>query len=72
MAAKWLDFGYSEAGHMLNNFGIEGTSYTMKDNYPTYTETVTKKFRRTFVRSGAQQIHQSCILRSVYSGQTLH
>ncbi len=42
LAAKWLDFGYSEAGHMLNNFGIEGTSYTMKDNYPTYTETVTK------------------------------
>lgn len=38
---KWLDYKYSEEGHMLFNFGVEGKSYTMKDGYPTYTEDVT-------------------------------
>ncbi|MGG1513957.1 extracellular solute-binding protein [Paenibacillus oryzisoli] len=37
-AVKMLDYGYSEEGHMLFNFGIEGQSYTMKDGYPTYTD----------------------------------
>mgnify|MGYP002615509160 FL=1 len=27
---------------MLNNFGIEGESYEMKDGYPTYTDVITK------------------------------
>ena len=26
---KWLNFGYTDAGHMLFNFGIEGQSYEM-------------------------------------------
>ncbi|MBD2843892.1 extracellular solute-binding protein [Paenibacillus sp. IB182496] len=37
---KWLDFAYSEEGHMLFNFGKEGVSYEMIDGYPTYTETI--------------------------------
>lgn len=37
-AVKWLDYGYSDAGHMLFNFGIEGTSYKMVNGYPTYTD----------------------------------
>ena len=41
LCAKLLDFGYSEAGHMLFNFGIEGESYEMIDGYPTYTEALT-------------------------------
>lgn len=41
-ALKFLDYGYSEEGYMLYNFGIEGESYEMVDGYPTYTETVTK------------------------------
>lgn len=41
-AAKVLDYGYSEEGSMLFNFGIEGESYEMIDGYPTYTEKVTK------------------------------
>lgn len=41
VAARWLDYGYSEAGHMHYNFGIEGVSYEMIDGYPTYTEVVT-------------------------------
>ncbi|MFD0710756.1 extracellular solute-binding protein [Paenibacillus sp. GCM10027626] len=38
--AKWLDLKYSEEGHLLFNFGIEGESYTMKDGYPTYTDQI--------------------------------
>lgn len=37
-AARFLDFGYTEEGHMIQNFGIEGESYTMVDGVPTYTE----------------------------------
>jgi len=37
---KWLDFNYSEEGHMLFNFGIEGVSYELVDGYPTYTDEV--------------------------------
>ena len=40
-AAKFLDYGYSEEGAMLYNFGIEGESYNMIDGYPTYTENIT-------------------------------
>ncbi len=41
-AAKFLDYCYSEEGHMLMNFGIEGESYEMVDGYPKYTELITK------------------------------
>ena len=39
---KFLDYGYSEEGHMFYNFGTEGTSYNMVDGYPTYTDLVKK------------------------------
>ena len=42
LAARFLDYSYSEEGEMLNNFGIEGESYEMKDGYPTYTDVITK------------------------------
>ena len=41
LACKLLDYGYSEEGEMLYNFGIEGESYEMIDGYPTYTELIT-------------------------------
>jgi len=41
LAAKLLDYGYSEKGRMLYNFGIEGESYEMVDGYPKYTEKIT-------------------------------
>lgn len=37
-AIKLLDYGYSEEGHMLYNFGTEGVSYTMDNGYPKYTD----------------------------------
>ncbi len=40
--ARLLDYAYSDAGHMLFNFGVEGESYTMVDGYPTYTEKIMK------------------------------
>lgn len=41
VAARFLDYSYSEEGYMLNNFGIEGESYEMIDGYPTYTDVIT-------------------------------
>lgn len=39
-AARILDYNYSEEGGLLNNFGIEGVSYTMVDGEPVYTDLV--------------------------------
>ena len=41
LAARLLDYGYSEEGSLLYNYGIEGTSYTLVNGKPTYTELVT-------------------------------
>lgn len=38
LAMRYLDYGYSEEGHMLFNFGEEGVSYNMVDGYPQYTD----------------------------------
>lgn len=42
LAARFLDFGYTEAGNILLNFGIEGESFTWQEKdgkqYPTYTD----------------------------------
>lgn len=42
IAAKWLDYGYSEEGNLLNNFGIEGVSYKMENGSPVMTDEVLK------------------------------
>lgn len=36
-AVKFLNYGYTEAGSMLFNYGIEGESYTMENGVPVYT-----------------------------------
>lgn len=41
LAARFLDFSYSEEGRILNNFGIEGESYEMVDGEPVYTDIIT-------------------------------
>ncbi|MCI8951236.1 MAG: extracellular solute-binding protein [Lachnospiraceae bacterium] len=41
-AAKLMDWAYGEEGHLYYNFGTEGTSYTMVDGYPTYTDEILK------------------------------
>lgn len=40
-AMNFLNYGYTEEGHMLFNFGIEGVSYEMVDGEPVYTELIT-------------------------------
>ncbi|MFD2117705.1 extracellular solute-binding protein [Paenibacillus yanchengensis] len=37
---KWLDYKYSDEGHLLFNFGIEGESYVMEGDYPKFTDTI--------------------------------
>lgn len=41
LCTRILDYGYSEEGRMLFNFGVESESYEMIDGYPTYTELIT-------------------------------
>ncbi|MBE1446651.1 extracellular solute-binding protein [Paenibacillus sp. OAS669] len=42
LAAKLLDYGYSDEGHMFFNFGTEGVSYKMENGYPKYTDLLMK------------------------------
>ncbi|WNQ11079.1 extracellular solute-binding protein [Paenibacillus aurantius] len=42
LAARMLDYGYTEEGHMFFNFGTEGTSYKMENGYPKYTDLLLK------------------------------
>lgn len=42
LAVQMLDYGYSEDGIRLFNFGREGESYTMVDGVPTYTDLILK------------------------------
>jgi putative aldouronate transport system substrate-binding protein len=39
---KWLDYLYSEEGHLLKNFGVDGLTYKMENGYPKYTDLITK------------------------------
>ena len=46
LAARYLDYGYTEEGHILYNFGIEGESFNWveKDGtqYPQFTDIILK------------------------------
>lgn len=59
IAAKWLDYGYSDEGIMLNNFGIEGVSYNMVNNYPTMTDEVLKNPKKLPVGQAWSQYARS-------------
>jgi putative aldouronate transport system substrate-binding protein len=39
---KELDYAYSDDGHILFNFGIQGVSYTLVNGAPTYTDELMK------------------------------
>lgn len=38
--AAWLDYMYSEEGHMLKNFGLEGLTYTVENGEAVYTDLI--------------------------------
>lgn len=40
LAARWLNYGYTNAGRLAYAFGIEGESYEMVDGEPVYTDYV--------------------------------
>ena len=40
LAMRFLDYGYTDEGHMLFNFGIEGESYEIKNGNPVYTDLI--------------------------------
>lgn len=40
LAAKFLNFCYSQTGHYAINYGEEGVAYTMEDGVPVYTDEV--------------------------------
>jgi len=40
-AVKFLNYGYTEEGMLLYNFGIEGESYEMVNGVPQYTDVIT-------------------------------
>lgn len=42
IAMRLLNYGFTREGYIFNNFGIEGTSFHWVDNYPKYTDTITK------------------------------
>ena len=39
---KWLNFFWTEDGHNLANFGIEGLTYNWVDGFPKYTDEIMK------------------------------
>lgn len=41
-ALKWLDYAFTEEGHMYWNYGVKGDTYTMKDGKPVFTDKITK------------------------------
>ncbi len=42
LAAAWLDFQYTDAGYMLNNYGEEGLTYVLDENgKPQFTDLIT-------------------------------
>ncbi|MDD3766519.1 MAG: extracellular solute-binding protein [Eubacteriales bacterium] len=40
LAARWLDYGYTEEGAYINNFGVENESFVIEDGVLRYTDTV--------------------------------
>lgn len=47
LAMRFLDYGYSDEGHMFFNFGTDGESYNLVDGYPQYTDTILKPDGKT-------------------------
>jgi len=40
IAARFLDYAWTEEGKMYYNFGTEGVSYNMVDDYPTFSDLI--------------------------------
>jgi len=40
--AKWLDYYFSEEGHILKSFGVEGVTFNYDNGYPKYSDLIMK------------------------------
>ncbi|MFD0716046.1 extracellular solute-binding protein [Paenibacillus sp. GCM10027626] len=40
--AKWLDYFFTEEGHILKSFGVEGVTFNDVSGYPTYSDLILK------------------------------
>ena len=63
IAAKFLDYSYGEEGAILNNFGIEGESFSYSGDYPTYSSIITSNTEKLTV---SQAMAMYC--RANYAG----
>lgn len=68
LAAKWLDFMYTEEGALLNHYGIEGDTYTIDENgNPQYTE---KVFEHEGAKNASEFLKDYCLAGGrVYLGK---
>ncbi|MGI6671433.1 MAG: extracellular solute-binding protein [Christensenellales bacterium] len=58
-AIRLLDYGYSQEGNNLFNFGKEGISYTIMDGEPTYTDVVLKPEGGISIGQGIARVARS-------------
>jgi putative aldouronate transport system substrate-binding protein len=61
-ALKVLDYPYTEKGHMLFNFGLEGQQYDMVNGFPKWRDAIVKPAKLPLAQSIAQHA------RSNFSG----
>lgn len=67
LAARYLDYGFTDEGNMLYNFGIEGVSYNMVDGQPKLSELLTNNPEGLALSKVAPRY-----LRASYSGPFVH
>lgn len=58
-AVRLLDFGYSEVGHNMFNFGKEGESFNIVDGVPTFTDMVLKPEGGISIGQGIARVARS-------------
>lgn len=54
-AMAFLDYAFSQKGHMLMNFGVENESYALKDGYPEFTDYIVKNSEgKSMAKAGSE------------------
>ena len=57
LAARWMDYFFSDEGVLLFNYGKEGVSYTMVDGKPTFTDDVLYNFPEGWTQTQSIAAH---------------
>lgn len=70
VAARYLDYWFSEEGILLTNFGEEGTSYTMVDGVPTFTDDILYNYEEDWTQS--QSVAKYSVMVNAYLGALKH